>query len=104
MDISANELTKWAKKNLEYVGYRLNRVNNIPFGKRKGTIQKGWADLQGYTENGFYVAVEVKKLGDKLSQEQKERLEDIFKCGGIVYICTEMDNKPALIEWSKMKF
>jgi hypothetical protein len=100
MDITANELTKWAKKNLEYVGYRLNRVNNIPFGKRKGTIQKGWADLQGYTENGVYVAVEVKKLGDKLSQEQKER----FKCGGIVYICTEMDNKPALIEWSKMKF
>ena len=39
MDISANDLTKWAKKNLEYLGYRLNRVNNIPFGKRKGTIQ-----------------------------------------------------------------
>jgi hypothetical protein len=45
MDISANELTKWAKTNLEYIGYRLNRVNNIPYGKRKGTIQKGWADL-----------------------------------------------------------
>ena len=49
MDISANDLTKWAKKSLEYLGYRLNRVNNIPFGKRKGTIQKGWADLQGYS-------------------------------------------------------
>jgi hypothetical protein len=103
MDISANDLTKWAKKNLEYIGYRLNRVNNIPYGRRKGTIQKGWADMQGYTPEGIYVAVEVKKIGDKLSLEQKERLQDIHKCGGIVYICTEVDNKPALVEWTKIK-
>jgi len=103
MDISANDLTKWAKKNLEYAGYRLNRVNNIPYGKRKGTIEKGWADLQGYTSDGKYVAVEVKKIGDRLSPEQKERLEDIYKCGGIVYICTEVENKPALVEWTKIK-
>jgi hypothetical protein len=104
MDITANELTQWAKKNLEFVGYRLNRVNNIPFAKRKGTIQKGWADLQGYTSQGIYVAVEIKKIGDKISKEQKERLDDIHKCGGIVYICTEVDKKATLIEWSKMKF
>ena len=103
MDISANDLTKWAKTNLEYIGYRLNRVNNIPYGRRKGTIQKGWADLQGYTSEGTYVAVEVKKIGDKLSIEQKERLEDIHKCGGIVYICTEIDNKATLVEWTKIK-
>jgi hypothetical protein len=104
MDISANDLTKWAKKNLEYAGYRLNRVNNIPYGKRKGTIQKGWADLQGYSSEGKYTAVEIKKIGDKLSQEQKDRLKDIYECGGIVYICTEIDTKPTLVEWSKMKF
>lgn len=103
MDISANDLTKWAKKNLETIGFRLNRVNNIPYGKRKGTIEKGWADLQGYTSEGKYVAVEVKKIGDRLSPEQKERLEDIYKCGGIVYICTEVENKPALVEWTKIK-
>jgi hypothetical protein len=103
MDISANELTKWAKLNLGYIGFRLNRVNNIPYGKRKGTIEKGWSDLQGYTSEGKYVAVEVKKLGDKLSPEQKERLEDIHKCGGIVYICTEVDKKATLVEWSKIK-
>jgi hypothetical protein len=103
MDISANELTKWAKLNLGYIGFRLNRVNNIPYGKRKGTIEKGWADLQGYTSEGKYVAVEVKKIGDKLSPEQKERLEDIHKCGGIVYICTEVDKKATLVEWSKIK-
>jgi len=104
MDISANDLTKWAKKNLEYAGFRLNRVNNIPYGKRKGTIQKGWADLQGYSDKGIYAAIEVKKIGDKLSLEQRERLKDIYECGGIVYICTEIETKPALVEWSKMKF
>jgi hypothetical protein len=103
MDISANDLTKWAKTNLGYIGFRLNRVNNIPFGKRKGTIEKGWADLQGYTSEGIYVAVEIKKLGDKLSIEQKERLNDIHKCGGIVYICTEVDKKATLVEWTKIK-
>jgi hypothetical protein len=104
MDISANDLTKWAKKNLEYAGFRLNRVNNIPYGKRKGTIQKGWADLQGYNDKGIYAAIEIKKIGDKLSLEQRERLKDIYECGGIVYICTEIESKPALVEWSKMKF
>jgi len=103
MDISANDLTKWAKTNLGYIGFRLNRVNNIPFGKRKGTIEKGWADLQGYTSEGIYVAVEIKKLGDKLSIEQKERLNDIHKCGGIVYICTEVEKKATLVEWTKIK-
>ncbi|CAB4121985.1 VRR-NUC domain containing protein [uncultured Caudovirales phage] len=103
MDISANELTKWAKLNLGYMGFRLNRVNNIPYGKRKGTIEKGWADLQGYTPDGKYVAIEIKKLGDRLSQEQKERLQDIHNCGGIVYICTEVGNKPTLVEWTKIK-
>jgi len=103
LDITANDLTKWAKTNLGYMGFRLNRVNNIPYGKRKGTIEKGWADLQGYTSEGIYVAVEIKKLGDKLSIEQKERLNDIHKCGGIVYICTEVDKKATLVEWTKIK-
>ncbi len=104
MDISANDLTKWAKKSLEFIGFRLNRVNNIPWGKRKGTVEKGWADLQGYDSTGKYAAIEVKKIGDKLSKEQIDRLQDIFNCGGIVYICTEKDGQPALIEWSKIKF
>lgn len=103
MDISANDLTKWAKAICERSGMRLNRVNNIPFGKRRGTIEKGWADLQGYTSEGKYVAIEVKKIGDKLSKEQRERLNDVDLCGGIVFICTEKDGKPTLIQWKEIK-
>lgn len=103
MDITANELTKWAKNHLEQQGIRLNRVNNIPYGKRKGTIEKGWPDLQGYSKEGLYSVVEVKKIGDKMSLEQKEILEDIWKCGGLVFICTEQDGKPILLTWIEAK-
>lgn len=103
MELTANELTKWAKEYMKLKGVRLNRVNNIPYGRRKGTIEKGWADLQGYDSNGIYVAVEVKKIGDKISKEQKERLNDILKCGGLGYICTQDGDNPILKQWIETK-
>mgnify|MGYP000326125823 CR=1 FL=1 len=104
MDLTASQLTKWAKETLTKLGCRLNRVNNIPVHRRKGTIQKGWADLQGYTSDGIYCCVEVKKLGDKLSAEQIDRLTDVINCGGIAYICTEGINEPLLIKWQETKY
>lgn len=104
MELTANQLTQYAKKHLENQGFRLNRVNNVPWGRRKGTIEKGWADLQGYSKNGKYVAVEVKKIGDKLSKYQIDRLQDVTNCGGIVYICTEKNRMPTLVPWEEMKY
>ena len=60
-EMSASDLTKWAKSEGERLGMRLNRVNNIPVRRRKGTIEKARADLQGYNQLGLYVAMEVKK-------------------------------------------
>lgn len=101
--MTAAELTKWAKETLEKQGYRLNRVNNIPVRRRKGTVQKGWADLQGYTNEGIYVACEVKTELDRLRPEQIERLKDAFNCGAKVYICTVDENKPILISFGSFK-
>lgn len=86
--MTSAELTKHAKELLERQGYRLNRVNNIPVRRRKGTVQKGWPDLQGYTKDGLYAAVEIKTKSDRLSIEQIDRLKDAFNCGAKVYICT----------------
>ena len=97
--MTAAELTQWAKKQMENEGCRLNRVNNIPVRRRKGTIERGWSDLQGYTEEGQYVAIEVKTSGDRLSIFQKERLDDIIDCKGIALICTEVQGLPILREW-----
>lgn len=103
MDLTASQLTKWAKDSLQLIGYRLNRVNNIPVRRRKGTIEKGWSDLQGYNRDGIYVAIEVKTINDKLSPEQIDRLNDILLCKGFALICTEKDNKPTLQFWEGMK-
>ena len=103
MDLTASQLTKWAKDSLQLVGYRLNRVNNIPVRRRKGTIEKGWSDLQGYNKYGIYVAIEVKTINDKLSPEQIDRLNDVMKCKGLALICTEEDNKPTLKLWTETK-
>ena len=100
-ELSASELTKWAKEHLAKQGVRLNRVNNIPIRRRKGTVEKGWADLQGYNSNGIYVAVEVKKIGDVLKPEQVNRLNDVIVCGGKALICTEDEGQPILINFGE---
>ncbi len=105
MELSASELTKWAKEYCKSKEWRITRMNNTPIQRRKGTIEKGWPDLIGYTQNGLIVSVEVKKKGDKLSQEQIVTLKDIYQCGGMSYICTEnKDHEPILISWGEMKF
>jgi hypothetical protein len=104
VDLTASYLTNWAKDYLQRNGCRLNRVNNIPVRRRKGTIEKGWSDLQGYTAQGIYLAVEVKKKGDTLKAEQINRLEDIIMCNGLAFICTEINNKPALIDFKKFEY
>jgi hypothetical protein len=101
--MTAAELTRWAKAHLEAQGYRLNRVNNIPVRRRKGTIEKGWADLQGYDKNGIYTAVEVKTSLDRLSDEQRLRLQDAEKCGANVFICTFVENEPFLVQFGEYK-
>ena len=98
--MTASEITKWAKAELEKDGARLNRVNNIPVRRRKGTIERGWADLQGYTYDGVYLAVEVKTSGDRLSTFQIERLNDIIECNGLAFIATESKGTPILRQWT----
>jgi len=103
-ELTASDLTKWAKAEGERLGMRLNRVNNIPVRRRKGTIEKGWADLQGYNQTGLYVAIEVKKIGDRLSKDQIERLNDVASCGGLAFICTQQSLKPILEKWTKTEY
>ena len=105
MDISANDLTKWAKEYCKKKNWRVTRMNNTPIQRRKGTIEKGWSDLIGYTNDGIFIGIEVKKIGDKLSIEQRDRLKDIYECGGMSYICTEnKENEPILVSWGEMKY
>ena len=104
MELSANELTQWSKEYAKRQNWRITRMNNIPVRRRKGTVEKGWSDLIGYTDKGIFIAIEVKKIGDKLSIHQMERLDDVINCGGNAYICSEDDGQPLLIQWGETKF
>lgn len=99
--MTAAELTKYAKDIFKLRQYRINRVNNIPVRRRKGTVEKGWADLQGYTKEGIYVACEIKTKNDRLSPEQMNRLHDVKLCNGLAFICIEEDGQPLLIEFGE---
>jgi hypothetical protein len=99
--MTAAELTKYAKNYFKIKGARVNRVNNIPVRRRKGTIEKGWSDIQGYTKEGIYIACEVKTTNDRLSSEQIDRLHDIKLCGGLAFICTEEEGQPIIIEFGE---
>ncbi len=96
------------QRSLEYLrelGYHCEIVEKWnSFTKQRKDLW-GWCDLIGYTDSGVFVGIEVKKIGDKLSIEQIERLKDIYASGGFSYICTEnTDNEPILISWGEMKF
>lgn len=104
MELTANELTKWVKEYAKNQNWRVTRMNNIPVQRRKGIVERGWPDLIGYNEKGKFIGIEVKKIGDKLSIYQMERLDDIINCGGYAYICTEEDEQPLLIQWGETKF
>ena len=100
MDITANELTKWAKDTLTKRGYFVVRINNTPVKGRKGIITKGVPDLLGCTKHGVLAGVEVKKIGDKLSQDQIDLMTYLDALGCEMLICTEVENKPSLIKFT----
>jgi hypothetical protein len=102
-EFTASELTAYAIEYYTALGYRVRRVNNIPVRGRKNNVQKGWPDVQGYTNSGKIVLCEVKKNGDRLSEEQKHRLLDCHTCGGIAQICYQDGNRKEIIDFLKYK-
>lgn len=87
-ELNRSEITKAAIEELTLKKARVRQVHNIPRGKKRNHIQKGWPDIQGYSEKGVAMMVEVKTKNDVLSKEQIERLEDGKKCGCICMIAT----------------
>lgn len=99
-ELSASDLTAFALEILRLKKCRVRRVNNVgAYKKRKNQVESGWPDVQGYTAHGRIVLVEIKKTGDKLSSEQKERLIDCHECGGLAMVCYQKENMAELINF-----
>lgn len=96
-ELSASAITSDALTMLRAQGARVRRVNNIPHNKRYANqVDKGYGDIQGFSCTGKVIICEVKKLGDKLSVDQKNLLLDVDKCGGIALVATQEGYKTML--------
>lgn len=90
MNLTAQKITADALLKLRAGGARVDRENNIPHNKRfKNQVRKGKGDIVGYSAKGLHIECEVKTIGDKLSNEQIQRLSDIRGCGGLTFVATE---------------
>lgn len=102
--LSKDEITQSALAELKLKGCRVRKVHNVSaYKKRKGQVEKGWCDIQGYDNKGLHLECEVKTIGDKFSAEQIERLEDLDKCGGVSLVATQVGTQVKILSWSEAK-
>lgn len=100
-ELSASAITSDALTMLRAQGARVRRVNNVgAYRGRKNQVEAGWPDVEGYSCKGVVIICEIKKIGDTLSKEQKERLLDCEKCGGIALVATQVNGTTKLFKIS----
>jgi len=78
------------KEVIKITGVAVQRINTGAFkvGKRYiRTANKGTLDFEGYDNKGRFLALECKRpKGGRVSPEQKARIEDINRKGGIAAV------------------
>lgn len=101
--LTKDQITRSAIIELKANGARVRKVHNVPFNKHKskGQIEKGWPDIQGYSKTGVTILCEVKAKGDKLSEEQIDRLKDLDNCGGISLVAVQYGTQAKIIKWKE---
>lgn len=103
--LTAGEITKMAIEHFSSLGFICWRSNQIPQRGRPFRGKLGVSDIIGYSlpihskstafmnrgpqHGGEFLAVEVKTLGDKLSEDQKKFLIDLNKAGGFGYLAED---------------
>lgn len=96
--LTAGEITEQAMCRLKENGFEVWRHNQIGKTNRKFKGAKGCADITGYHKvTGIRLECEVKKIGDKLSDEQKEFLEKIKAANAHALIAHDNGNGGILI-------
>lgn len=103
-ELTKDEIAQSALAEMKSKGCRVRKVHNVSaYKKRKGQVEKGWCDIQGYDRNGRHIECEVKTAGDKFSAEQIERLEDLSKCGGVSLVATQIGAEVKILLWIEAK-
>lgn len=100
-EFTASEITAYALKVLHLQGYEVWRQNNVrAIRGRTFTGKKGLSDIMGFQmTTGKLVAVEVKKTGDKLSDDQKEFLSKVSDAGAFAFLARQDGNQIVIEPW-----
>lgn len=98
-EYSTSDITKTA---INILTHEFNatvwRNNQIPVRGQTFKGKKGVADLIGYTnDRAITVMCEVKKIGDRLSEDQIKLLTDLHEKGGVALIATQVEIKVVVI-------
>jgi hypothetical protein len=101
MPLTKDRITHDVILTLKARGARVRKVHNVSaYKKRRGQVEAGWTDIQGYSRNGVHIECEVKTIGDRLSPAQIERLKDCRDCGGFSYIATEKNGSIIIYDYN----
>lgn len=90
------DVVNQVKEIIRITGVKIQRINTGCF--RVGnrwikTAEKGTLDFEGYDKHGRFVGIECKRpQGGKLSPEQRARINDINKKGGLAIVVTSGDD------------
>lgn len=103
-ELTKAEIRASALKELEWRGVDAWRQNNIALRRRTFIGRYGVSDIMGFCKKtGRIVAVEVKTLGDRLSDEQIKFLNDVKNAGGLAYLAVDAGGRVELREWEIQK-
>lgn len=101
-ELTASQITTTCLKILETRNVYAWRQNNLTVRHRKGIVTKGVPDILGYNRGtGLFTMVEIKKLGDVLSNDQIYFLTNAKMAGCIVLIGTQVKNRAELIPFDE---
>lgn len=90
------DVVNQVKEIIRITGVKIQRINTGCF--RVGnrwikTAEKGTLDFEGYDKHGRFVGIECKRpQGGRLSPEQRARINDINKKGGLAIVVTSGDD------------
>lgn len=93
-----NPVVKAALKILPLYGVEVWRNQSTRVPGRKFNGRKGVSDVVGFTRSARFVAVELKKIDGKLSEEQKDFLKLVKDAHGVAIAANSVDDLMRQIE------
>lgn len=93
-NIPESQVIADVKAAIKVCGIKLQRINTGCFTVGAGsnrrfikTADAGTCDFEGYDKHGRFVAIECKRpVGGRLSDAQKQRIDDINTKGGVAFV------------------